>query len=80
MALKGNTGIIIIAATKPAPMCSDSALLAPTAVFDRQVVRKGRSRHSGRLSILKGHSRNRKLAEGVSLEAIRRDARQVHGS
>ncbi|MCT0202349.1 ATP-dependent zinc metalloprotease FtsH [Synechococcus sp. CS-603] len=66
---EGNTGIIIIAATNR-PDVLDSALLRPGR-FDRQVSVDAPD-IKGRLSILKVHSRNKKLAEGVSLEAIAR--------
>ncbi|NQV11289.1 MAG: ATP-dependent metallopeptidase FtsH/Yme1/Tma family protein [Cyanobacteria bacterium] len=66
---EGNSGIIIIAATNR-PDVLDSALLRPGR-FDRQVSVDAPD-IKGRLSILKVHSRNKKLAEGVSLEAIAR--------
>ncbi len=66
---EGNSGIIIIAATNR-PDVLDSALMRPGR-FDRQVSVDAPD-IKGRLSILKVHSRNKKLAEDVSLEAIAR--------
>jgi cell division protease FtsH len=66
---EGNSGIIIIAATNR-PDVLDSALIRPGR-FDRQVSVDAPD-IKGRLSILKVHSRNKKLAEAVSLEAIAR--------
>jgi len=66
---EGNSGIIIIAATNR-PDVLDSALMRPGR-FDRQV-QVDAPDIKGRLSILEVHSRNKKLAEGVSLEAIAR--------
>jgi cell division protease FtsH len=66
---EGNSGIIIIAATNR-PDVLDSALMRPGR-FDRQVSVDAPD-IKGRLSILKVHSRNKILAEGVSLEAIAR--------
>jgi cell division protease FtsH len=66
---EGNSGIIIIAATNR-PDVLDSALMRPGR-FDRQVTVDAPD-IKGRLSILKVHSRNKKLAESVSLEAIAR--------
>jgi cell division protease FtsH len=66
---EGNSGIIIIAATNR-PDVLDSALMRPGR-FDRQV-QVDAPDIKGRLSILKVHSRNKSLAEGVSLEAIAR--------
>ena len=66
---EGNSGIIIIAATNRADVL-DSALLRPGR-FDRQVMVDVPD-IKGRLSILKVHSRNKKLADDVSLEAIAR--------
>jgi cell division protease FtsH len=66
---EGNSGIIIIAATNR-PDVLDSALMRPGR-FDRQVSVDAPD-IKGRLSILKVHSRNKKLAEAVSLEAIAR--------
>jgi cell division protease FtsH len=66
---EGNSGIIIIAATNRADVL-DSALLRHGR-FDRQVMVDVPD-IKGRLSILEVHSRNKKLAEGVSLEAIAR--------
>ena len=64
-----NSGIIIIAATNR-PDVLDSALMRPGR-FDRQVSVDAPD-IKGRLSILEVHSRNKKLAEDVSLEAIAR--------
>ncbi|CAK6698974.1 ATP-dependent zinc metalloprotease FtsH [Synechococcus sp. BA-124 BA4] len=66
---EGNSGIIIIAATNR-PDVLDSALMRPGR-FDRQVSVDAPD-IKGRLSILKVHSRNKKLAEDVSLEAVAR--------
>jgi len=66
---EGNSGIIIIAATNRADVL-DSALLRPGR-FDRQVMVDVPD-IKGRLEILGVHSRNKKLAEDVSLEAIAR--------
>ena len=66
---EGNSGIIIIAATNR-PDVLDSALMRPGR-FDRQV-QVDAPDIKGRLSILKVHIRNKKLAEDVSLEAIAR--------
>ncbi len=66
---EGNNGIIIIAATNR-PDVLDSALMRPGR-FDRQVTVDAPD-IKGRLSILEVHSRNKTLAEGVSLEAIAR--------
>jgi cell division protease FtsH len=66
---EGNSGIIIIAATNRADVL-DSALLRPGR-FDRQVMVDVPD-IKGRLDILKVHSRNKKLATDVSLEAIAR--------
>ncbi|QEY31673.1 ATP-dependent zinc metalloprotease FtsH [Synechococcus sp. RSCCF101] len=66
---EGNSGIIIIAATNR-PDVLDSALLRPGR-FDRQVTVDAPD-IKGRLDILHVHSRNKKLAEDVSLEAIAR--------
>jgi len=64
---KGNTGIIVIAATNRVDVL-DSALLRPGR-FDRQVTVNPPDR-LGRLAILKIHARNKKLAESVKLENI----------
>jgi cell division protease FtsH len=64
---EGNTGVIIIAATNR-PDVLDTALLRPGR-FDRQVTVDLPS-YNGRLSILKVHARDKKLAPEVSLEAI----------
>ncbi len=66
---EGNSGIIIIAATNR-PDVLDSALMRPGR-FDRQVMVEAPD-IKGRLSILKVHSRNKKLAENLSLENIAR--------
>ncbi|MCP9850130.1 ATP-dependent zinc metalloprotease FtsH [Cyanobium sp. Morenito 9A2] len=66
---EGNSGVIIIAATNRADVL-DSALLRPGR-FDRQVGVDPPD-IKGRLSILNVHSRNKKLAGDVSLEAIAR--------
>ncbi|MBD2313961.1 ATP-dependent metallopeptidase FtsH/Yme1/Tma family protein [Desertifilum sp. FACHB-1129] len=66
---EGNTGIIIIAATNR-PDVLDSALLRPGR-FDRQVTVDAPD-VKGRLEILDVHSRNKKLAPEISLEAIAR--------
>jgi cell division protease FtsH len=66
---EGNSGIIIIAATNR-PDVLDSALMRPGR-FDRQV-QVDPPDIKGRLSILKVHTRNKKLAPDVSLEAIAR--------
>jgi cell division protease FtsH len=66
---EGNSGIIIIAATNRADVL-DSALMRPGR-FDRQVMVDVPD-IKGRLSILNVHSRNKKLADDVSLEAIAR--------
>jgi cell division protease FtsH len=66
---EGNTGIIIIAATNR-PDVLDSALLRPGR-FDRQITVDVPD-IKGRLEVLKVHSKNKKLAEEISLEAIAR--------
>jgi cell division protease FtsH len=66
---EGNTGIIIIAATNR-PDVLDSALLRPGR-FDRQV-QVDPPDVAGRIEILNVHARNKKLGEGVSLEAVAR--------
>jgi cell division protease FtsH len=66
---EGNTGIIIIAATNR-PDVLDSALLRPGR-FDRQV-QVDPPDVAGRIEILNVHARNKKLGEGVSLDAIAR--------
>ena len=66
---EGNSGIIIIAATNR-PDVLDSALMRPGR-FDRQVTVDAPD-ISGRLSILKVHSRNKKLEENLTLESIAR--------
>ncbi len=66
---EGNTGIIVIAATNR-PDVLDSALLRPGR-FDRQVI-VDYPDLKGRLGILEVHSRNKKVAPEVSLEAVAR--------
>ncbi|ABX08776.1 ATP-dependent zinc metalloprotease FtsH [Prochlorococcus marinus] len=66
---EGNSGIIIIAATNR-PDVLDSALMRPGR-FDRQVSVDAPD-IKGRLSILKVHSRNKKLDKVLSLENIAR--------
>jgi cell division protease FtsH len=66
---EGNTGIIVIAATNRVDVL-DSALLRPGR-FDRQIMVDPPD-IKGRLQVLEVHARNKKLAEGVSLEAIAR--------
>ncbi len=66
---EGNSGIIIIAATNR-PDVLDSALMRPGR-FDRQVSVDPPD-IKGRLSILKVHSRNKKLEANLSLENIAR--------
>ncbi len=66
---EGNSGIIIIAATNR-PDVLDSALMRPGR-FDRQVSVDPPD-IKGRLSILKVHSRNKKLEASLSLENIAR--------
>jgi len=66
---EGNSGIIIIAATNR-PDVLDSALMRPGR-FDRQVTVDAPD-IKGRLSILKVHSRNKKLDDNLTLENIAR--------
>ena len=66
---EGNSGIIIIAATNR-PDVLDSALMRPGR-FDRQVTVDAPD-ITGRLSILKVHSRNKKLEKDLTLESIAR--------
>merc|ERR1711981_306521 len=66
---EGNSGIIIIAATNR-PDVLDSALMRPGR-FDRQVTVDAPD-ISGRLSILKVHSRDKTLAKGVDLDQVAR--------
>jgi len=66
---EGNAGIIIIAATNR-PDILDTALLRPGR-FDRQVT-VDLPTFKGRLGILEVHSREKKMAPQVSLEAIAR--------
>jgi cell division protease FtsH len=66
---EGNTGIIIIAATNR-PDVLDTALLRPGR-FDRQII-VDLPTYQGRLGILEVHSREKKLSESVSLEAVAR--------
>jgi cell division protease FtsH len=64
-----NESVIVIAATNR-PDVLDSALLRPGR-FDRHVT-IDRPTWQGRLAILKVHTRNKPLADGVNLEAIAR--------
>tara|TARA_Y100001968_G_scaffold331809_1_gene387771 strand:- start:996 stop:2918 length:1923 start_codon:yes stop_codon:yes gene_type:complete len=64
---ENNNGIIIIAATNR-PDVLDSALMRPGR-FDRQVSVDAPD-INGRLSILKVHSRNKKLEEKLTLESV----------
>jgi cell division protease FtsH len=64
-----NESVIVIAATNR-PDVLDSALLRPGR-FDRHVT-IDRPTWQGRLEILKVHTRNKPLADGVNLEAIAR--------
>ncbi|MEA5536465.1 ATP-dependent zinc metalloprotease FtsH [Crocosphaera sp. XPORK-15E] len=66
---EGNTGIIIIAATNR-PDVLDMALLRPGR-FDRQVM-VDYPDLKGRVGILDVHSRNKKLGDDISLEAVAR--------
>nr|WP_246141542.1 ATP-dependent zinc metalloprotease FtsH [Hyella patelloides] len=66
---EGNSGIIVIAATNR-PDVLDQALLRPGR-FDRQVI-VDYPDYQGRLGILEVHSRNKKIASEVSLEAVAR--------
>jgi cell division protease FtsH len=66
---EGNNGVIIIAATNR-PDVLDTALLRPGR-FDRQV-QVDPPDYKGRLAILKVHSRDKKVAPEVALEAIAR--------
>lgn len=66
---EGNSGIIIIAATNR-PDVLDSALLRPGR-FDRQVT-VDLPGYKGRLGILEVHARDKKIAEGVKMDAIAR--------
>jgi cell division protease FtsH len=66
---EGNTGVIVLAATNR-PDVLDQALLRPGR-FDRQVT-VDRPDVSGRVSILKVHSRGKKLSKDVDLEKIAR--------
>ena len=66
---EGNSGVIVIAATNRVDVL-DMALMRPGR-FDRQVI-VDLPTYSGRLAILKVHARNKKIAEGVSMEAIAR--------
>ena len=74
---EGNTGIIVIAATNRADVL-DSALLRPGR-FDRQVM-VDLPGYKGRLGILQVHSRTKKVAEDVSLEAIARRTPGLSGA
>ena len=66
---EGNSGVIIIAATNR-PDVLDSALLRPGR-FDRQVT-VDLPGYNGRLGILNVHARDKKIADGVKMEAIAR--------
>jgi cell division protease FtsH len=66
---EGNNGVIVIAATNRADVL-DAALLRPGR-FDRQVQVDPPDR-KGRLAILTVHSRDKKIAPEVDLEAIAR--------
>ncbi|CAM9872434.1 unnamed protein product [Chrysoparadoxa australica] len=66
---EGNPGIIVIAATNRADVL-DSALLRPGR-FDRRV-NVGLPDFTGRIAILKVHSRGKPLAPDVDLEAVAR--------
>ena len=74
---EGNEGIIIIAATNR-PDVLDPALLRPGR-FDRQVV-VPLPDVKGRLEILKVHTRNIPVDEGVNLEKIARGAPGFSGA
>jgi len=64
---EGNTGVIVVAATNRSDVL-DSALLRPGR-FDRRV-EVGLPDVKGREQILKVHSKNKKLAEGVTLKDV----------
>lgn len=66
---EGNSGVIVIAATNRVDVL-DLALMRPGR-FDRQVM-VDLPTYGGRLEILKVHARNKKIADGVSMEAIAR--------
>jgi cell division protease FtsH len=66
---EGNSGVIVIAATNRVDVL-DMALMRPGR-FDRQVI-VDLPTYGGRLEILKVHARNKKIADGVSMEAIAR--------
>ncbi|HHP7230248.1 MAG TPA: ATP-dependent zinc metalloprotease FtsH [Xenococcaceae cyanobacterium] len=66
---EGNSGVIVIAATNR-PDVLDAALLRPGR-FDRQVI-VDYPDYNGRLGILEVHSRDKKIAPEISLEAIAR--------
>ena len=66
---EGNTGVIVIAATNRADVL-DSALLRPGR-FDRQVSVDPPD-IKGRREVLEVHARDKKVADGVSLDAIAR--------
>lgn len=74
---EGNAGVIIIAATNR-PDVLDSALLRPGR-FDRQIT-VDLPTYTGRLGILEVHSRNKKLDEAVSLEAVARRTPGLSGA
>ena len=67
--MSDNSGIVVIAATNR-PDVLDPALLRPGR-FDRQIT-VSLPDLKGREAILKVHARNKKLAEGVDLEALAR--------
>lgn len=66
---EGNEGVIVMAATNR-PDVLDQALLRPGR-FDRQVLVDAPD-YKGRLGILKIHSKNKPLADGVNLDALAR--------
>jgi len=66
---EGNSGIIVIAATNRVDVL-DVALMRPGR-FDRQIV-VDLPTYQGRLAILEVHARNKKVDDGVSLEAVAR--------
>ncbi len=67
--MSDNSGVVVIAATNR-PDVLDPALLRPGR-FDRQIT-VSLPDLKGREAILKVHARNKKLAEGVDLEALAR--------
>jgi len=72
-----NTGIIVIAATNR-PDVLDPALMRPGR-FDRQV-KIDLPSYNGRLQILQVHTKERKLAPEVSLEAVARKTPGLAGA